>query len=151
MRSLDHTCSYSTEERSELDQTAANMKSTAISSQHPGLCEMNTVSLASLSPCHMHRSGWKHFFIIAFNSMLGVPTVPLLRVKLSWRNISTFVIRDLTHFTVVSLIQLKGHKTPKIICVSLPFSIFQLFPSSGYILIGCVCMPLWNPFHLGII
>ena len=36
--------------------------------------------------------GWKHFFIIAFNSTLGVPTVPLSRLGLIRRSFSTFVI-----------------------------------------------------------
>ena len=49
-------------------------------------------------PSHRHLSGWKHFFIIAFNSMLGVPTVPLLRLKLSWRSFSTFVIAAFCSF-----------------------------------------------------
>lgn len=41
-------------------------------------------------PSYRHLLGWKHFFIITFNSMLGVPTVPLLRLRLIQRSFQPF-------------------------------------------------------------
>lgn len=59
------------------------MKRTAVSPQHLRLCR-NEYSRSCSSLANTSQGGWKHFFVIAFNSMLGVAAVPLLRLRLSW-------------------------------------------------------------------
>lgn len=107
MRSLDQTCSYGIRNAVSLIKQLPIWKGL--------LYPLNTCGCAKWIqllwfPFHRQLLGWKHFFIIAFNSMLGVPTVPLLRLRLSWRSFSTIVIGAFAHLEVISLIRLQGRK-----------------------------------------
>lgn len=74
------------------------MKRTAVSPQHLRLCK-NECRLSRSSPTSPPcLRGWKHFFVIAFNSMLGVAAVPLLRLRLSWGKLSILCHRGFCAF-----------------------------------------------------
>lgn len=64
----------------------------------PAAVQKNECRLSFSSLANTSQGGWKHFFVIAFNSMLGVAALPLLRLRLSWGKLSNLLSSGLLCF-----------------------------------------------------